>query len=96
MDYLPIGYVHAVQEVDGSNPSRGTIVGGNVQPSRISSLGEDVNYRPYVSPSFEVDKPRKITAISAIIIIIIIIIIISSSSSNSSSMTKVINCLKLQ
>jgi len=38
---------------------------------RISPRGEAVNYRQYVSPSFEVDKPRKITAISAIIVIIL-------------------------
>ena len=59
----------------GSNPDRGTIVGGGVHPTRqltrfsrpnlfkISPHGEAVNYRPYVSPSFEVAKPGKITAI---------------------------------
>ena len=41
----------------------------------LCRTGEAVNNRTYASPSFEVDTPRKITAISAIIIIIIIIII---------------------
>jgi len=38
---------------------------------RISPRGEAVNNIPYASPSFQVVKPCKITAISAAIIIII-------------------------
>ena len=37
---------------------------------KISPFGEVVNFRPFGSPSFEVAKSRKITAITAIIIII--------------------------
>ena len=42
-------------------------------PLRISYRGAAVSYRPHASPSFEIAKPREITAISVIIIIIIII-----------------------
>ena len=75
-----------VREVGGSNPGCGTTVGGIFHPTRqmarfsppnmssiVNPRGETVNYRQYASPSFEVAKPRKITAISAIIIISIII-----------------------
>jgi len=60
--------------VGASNPGRGTIIGGILHPAnmsyivnsivfRISPRGEEVNYRPYASTSFEVAKPRKITVI---------------------------------
>ena len=67
-----------MREVGSSNPGggRGSIVGGIVHPtkvtgnlSRVSPRGEVVKYRPYPPPSFEVAKPRNITAYSAIIII---------------------------
>jgi len=82
-DFLSHG--HAGREVRGSNLSRGAIIRGIFHPTRqgllppnmpavvnlfrISPPGEAVNYRPRASPSSDVAKPCKITAISAIIII---------------------------
>jgi len=40
----------------------------NLNLFRISPHGETVNHRPYASPSLQVAKPRKITAILTIII----------------------------
>jgi len=74
-------------EVGGLNPGHGTVVGffkvtGKVflhrNLFRISPCSEAGNYRPYTSPSFEVAKPCKITAILAIIIMLFMLLIDAS------------------
>ena len=77
---------HAVWEVRGFHPARQPAkFSPPNMPSilnlfRISSCGEGVNYRPYASTSFEVVKPHKITAISAIIIILLLLLVSKNSS----------------
>jgi len=60
--YGLVGNNHVVLEAGGSNP------GFAIYCKFYSYIprGEAVNCRPYAFPSFEVVKPRKITAISAI------------------------------
>jgi len=69
--------------VGGSNPGRGTVVGGVLKSNQATGkvfsaeyviygkIYKNIwNYTPYASPSFKVAKPLRIIPISAIIITI--------------------------
>jgi len=67
------GVFHLTRQLTRFSPPNMPFIVNDKIRLELSPLGEAIINRPYVSPSFEVSKPRKITHTSAIIIIIIII-----------------------